>query len=431
MALTGALLLTSAPTASADYIRDKQWTLDAFSVDKVWDESQGQGVTVAVIDTGVSPTHPDLTGQVLPGKDVTGEGNAHEDEAGHGTGMASLIAGHGHGANNAAGVMGLAPKAKILPVRASRTGGNDWKERNWAEGIRYAVKQGASVINLSFGDDHAYEGSDAAKAIAFAQKHDVVVVAAAGNEGDARILDPAGLPGVVAVGAIDQSSKFWYKSNFGKGMTLVAPGENILSADPTRSGGYAEADGTSDATALVSATAALVRSKYPDLTAGQVINRLIKSTTFLDHEVKKVPDEEFGYGAIRPYRALTMDIPKGPKEGPLAQAPASASSKAGSASEGVDSGSNQAKRKTKSSSGTILVIAGIAGVLVIGGIVFAVIRSRGNRGSGGGPGGGAQGGGYPNQPAYPSAQQPYPGSPPGQGPQHPNPYAQHPPHQGQ
>ncbi|WP_229868525.1 type VII secretion-associated serine protease mycosin [Streptomyces chryseus] len=431
MALTGALLLTSAPTASADYIRDKQWTLDAFSVDKVWGESQGQGVTVAVIDTGVNPTHPDLTGQVLPGKDVTGGGNAHKDEAGHGTGMASLIAGHGHGANNAAGVMGLAPKAKILPVRASRTGGDDWKERNWAEGIRYAVKQGASVINLSFGDDHAYEGSDAAKAIAFAQERDVVVVAAAGNEGDARILDPAGLPGVVAVGAIDQSSKFWYKSNFGKGMTLVAPGENILSADPTRSGGYAEADGTSDATALVSATAALVRSKYPDLTAGQVINRLIKSTTFLDHDVKKVPDEEFGYGVIRPYRALTMDIPKGPKEGPLPQAPASTSSKAASGSEGGGGTTNQAKKKTKSSSGTILVIAGIAGVLVIGGIVFAVIRSRGNRGSGGGPGGGAQGGGYPNQPAYPSAQQPYPGSPHGQAPQHQNPYGQHPPHQGQ
>ncbi|MGW7054726.1 type VII secretion-associated serine protease mycosin [Streptomyces sp. NPDC054887] len=437
VALTGALLLTSAPAASADYIRDKQWTLDAFSVEKVWAESQGQGVTVAVVDTGVDATHPDLTGQVLPGKDVTGGGNAHKDEAGHGTGMASLIAGHGHGANNASGVMGLAPKAKILPVRAARTGDNDWKERSWAEGIRYAVKQGASVINLSFGDDHAYEGSDAAKAIAYAQERDVVVVASAGNEGDARILDPAGLPGVVAVGAIDQSSDFWYKSNFGKGMTLVAPGENILSADPTRSGGYAEADGTSDATAFVSATAALVRSKYPDLTAGQVINRLIKSTTFLDHEVKKVPDEEFGYGAIRPYRALTMDIPKGPKEGPLAQAPASTSSKAGKSSDGADGSSNQAKKKSKSSSNTILVIAGIVGVLVIGGIVFAVVRSRGNRGNGGpggpgGPGGGApHGGGYPNQPAYPTAQQPYPGSPPGHAPQHPNPYGQQSPYQGQ
>ncbi|GHA95212.1 hypothetical protein GCM10010346_17550 [Streptomyces chryseus] len=432
VALTGALLLTSAPAASADYIRDQQWTLDAFSVEKVWAESEGQGVTVAVVDTGVDPTHPDLTGQVLPGKDVTVGGNAHQDEAGHGTGMASLIAGHGHGEGRSAGVMGLAPKAKILPVRVMRASKDDVvDERRWAAGIRYAVDNGASVINLSFVDDHANPTTEAAKAIAYAQKRNVVVVAGVGNDGDARVMYPAALPGVVAVGALDRSSQFWDKSNFGKGITLTAPGEKILRADPSRSSGYAEADGTSDATALVSATAALVRSKYPDLTAGQVINRLIKSTTFLDHDVKKVPDEEFGYGVIRPYRALTMDIPKGPKEGPLPQAPASTSSKAASGSEGGSSTTNQAKKKTKSSSGTILVIAGIAGVLVIGGIVFAVIRSRGNRGSGGGPGGGAQGVGYPNQPAYPSAQQPYPGSPHGQAPQHQNPYGQHPPHQGQ
>ncbi|MGR8007912.1 type VII secretion-associated serine protease mycosin [Streptomyces hypolithicus] len=349
VALTGALLLTSAPTASADYVRDQQWTLDAFSVDKIWTESQGQGVTVAVVDTGVDPTHPDLTGQVLKGQDVTGDGDAHDDEAGHGTGMASLIAGHGHGANNSAGVMGLAPKAKILPVRVMRSGKNDVvDERRWAAGIRYAADNGASVINLSFVDDHANPNSEAANAIAYAQDRDVVVVAGAGNDGDARIMYPAGLPGVVAVGALDRSNDLWDNSNFGKGMTLTAPGEKILSADPTRSGGYAEADGTSDATALVSAAAALVRSKFPDLTAGQVIHRLTKSTTFLGHDVQNVPDDEFGYGAIRPYRALTMDIPKGSKQGPLGkvQQPSSASN-SGSASDGDNSSRPQAKRNPR------------------------------------------------------------------------------------
>ncbi|MBT2395194.1 type VII secretion-associated serine protease mycosin [Streptomyces sp. ISL-100] len=431
VALTGALLLTSAPVASADYIRDQQWTLGVFSSEKVWAESQGQGVTVAVVDTGVDASHPDVTGQVLAGKDFTGDEDPHSDEGGHGTGMASLIAGHGHGENNSAGVMGLAPKAKILPVRVMRTGKGDViDERRWAAGIRYAVDQGASVINLSFIDEHAYPGTDAAKAIAYAQERDVVVVAGAGNDGEAKVSTPAALPGVVAVGAVDRSLDFWDKSNFGKGMTLTAPGEKNLTADPTRSGGYAETAGTSDSTAFVSATAALVRSKYPDLTAGQVINRLIKSATLLKHDVKKVPDEEFGYGILRPYQALTMNIPKGPKEGPLAKAPSSTSSKAGSASESDDSTTSQAKKRKKTSSGGILVIAGIAAVVVIGGIVFALIRSRSNRGSGGPGGTYPQGMGYPNQPPYPAAQQPHTTAAPGQA-QTSSPYGQQPPPHGQ
>ncbi|WP_279637907.1 S8 family serine peptidase [Streptomyces albidochromogenes] len=409
-------------------MRDKQWPLRVYDAERVWATSQGAGVTVAVVDSGVDASHPDLAGQVLAGKDFSGD-DPHQDDDGHGTEMASLIAGRGHGANNAAGVMGLAPKSKILPVRADA--GEEMDSAAWPAGVRYAVDQGAKVINLSFNDDNAYPGSKGAKAIKYAQDHDVVVVSGAGNDGG-TVNYPAALPGVVAVTAIDESFKIWGDSNTGKGVTLAAPGVRILAAEPHLASGYGVADGTSHATAYVSAIAALVRSKFPDLTAGQVINRMVKSASFLENKVSEVPDRQYGYGIARPGSALTMDIPKGPKEGPLPQAPASTSSKAASGSEGGDSTTNQAKKKTKSSSGTILVIAGIVGVLVIGGIVFAVIRSRGNRGSGGGSGGGpSQEGGYPDQPAYPSAQQPYPGSPPGQAPQQPNPYAQHPPHQGQ
>ncbi|MEU0744218.1 type VII secretion-associated serine protease mycosin [Streptomyces sp. NPDC006134] len=438
VALTGALLLTTASTASADYVRDKQWVIDVMDFKKVWTESQGQGVTVAVVDTGVDGSHPDLTGQVLEGRDVTGDaGDPQDDTDGHGTGMASIIAGHGHGADNSAGVIGLAPKAKILPIKAADSVDDDFNGDQWAEGVRYAVDQGVGVINLSFADSFSSPGSKGAEAIEYALQHDVVVVSGTGNDGDADLEYPAKLPGVVAVGAVDESLKVWENSNFGSGVTLAAPGVNIARADTSQSSGYAEGTGVSDATAYVSATAALVRAKYPSLTAGQVINRLIKSATFLDHDVKKVPDDEYGYGIIRPYMALTMDIPKGPKEGPLAQAPSSTNS--GPATDGNDS-ADQAKEKKNSSSGSILLIAGIAAVVVVIAALFVVIRNRRNRGSGGpGSGGGTppHGTGYPPQP--PAGYQPYPHMTPGQGSsvhpgqssQNPNPYAQRPPHQGQ
>ncbi|WP_234341742.1 type VII secretion-associated serine protease mycosin [Streptomyces sp. NRRL S-646] len=415
-----------------------------YNAEKVWKTSQGAGVTVAVIDSGVDSSHPDLTGQVLPGKDFSGAGKPHEDTVGHGTGMASLIAGHGHGVNGSEGVMGLAPKAKILPVRVSGaersaddpTGGKI-DTAGWTAGVRYAVEHGASVINLSLDDSSAYPGSKAAKAIEYAQSHNVVVVAAAGNDGG-TVNYPAALPGVVAVSAVDKGLNPWSKSNTGK-VIVAAPGVEVAHADPTTKSGYTVGDGTSDSTAYVSAIVALLRSKYPDLTAGQIVNRLIKSASFLNNTGKKAPDSELGYGIARPGSALTMDIPKGSKEGPLAQALPSTSTESGAASAGNNS-TSQAKDKKHSSSGGILLIAGIAAAVVVIGIVFAVIRSRRNRGNGGpGNGGGMppHGAGYPPQP--PTGYQPYPNTPPNQGyptppgqsPQHPNPYAQQPPHQGQ
>ncbi|MFF4962153.1 S8 family serine peptidase [Streptomyces sp. NPDC001222] len=430
-ALTGVLLLTSTAPASADQVRNAQWPLTAYNAEKVWETSQGAGVTVAVVDSGVDASHPDLIGQVLPGKDFTGSGNPDEDNNGHGTGMASLIAGHGHGANGSAGVMGLAPRAKILPVRV-KMAKNKIDTEGWGAGVRYAVDHGASVINLSFDDSLAAPGSSAAKAIEYAQKHDAVVVASSGNDGG-TVNYPAGLPGVVAVSAVDKDLNFWSQSNTGN-VTVAAPGVETPQADPTSRSGYVVADGTSGSAAYVSAIVALLRSKYPDLTAGQIINRLIKSASFLNNQGKKVPDSELGYGIARPGSALTMNIPAGSEEGPLAQA-----SDSGGASRGSES-SNQASKKESSSSGGIFLIVGIVAVVVIAAVAFALIRSRrNNRGNGTGSGGGfpLQGTGYPPQPPagyqqYPSTapNQGYP-APPGQSPQHPNPYTQQPPRQGQ
>ncbi|MET9832318.1 type VII secretion-associated serine protease mycosin [Streptomyces sp. NPDC006385] len=423
VALTGALLLTTAPTASADYIRDRQWALTAFAAKDVWAESEGQGVTVAVVDSGVDASHPDLSGQVLEGKDFTGGGDAQKDIVGHGTKMASLIAGHGHGAGNASGVTGLAPKAKILPLRTLQTRDDRNLDETWGAAVRYAVDQGAKVINLSFGSDGGSKTTSAGReAIAYAQAHDVVVVAASGNEGSVAVSEPAALPGVVSVGAVDENANLWADSNTGKGLTLTAPGVEIVGANKTMSNGYGVSSGTSEATAFVSAAAALVRSKYPDLTAGQVINRLIKTATFAHHKGLKAPDEEYGYGIVRPYSALTMDIPAGPKKNPLGQL-SSSTSTSSEAAKGTDK-STQAKKK-KSSSGNLLILAGgVVAVVVIGAIAFAVLRSRRNGGNGGpGPGSGGS-----QHPPYPSAGQPY--APPGQTPQHPGPYSQQPPYQG-
>ncbi|GAA3819937.1 hypothetical protein GCM10022403_061710 [Streptomyces coacervatus] len=432
--MTGALLLASAPTASADYVRDQQWVLDVFAMKDTWAVTQGQGVTVAVVDSGVDGSHPDLTGQVLKGKDFTGGGNAQDDLAGHGTGMASIIAAHGHGAGNSSGMIGLAPKAKILPLRTYQKKNDKNPDEAWSAAVRYAVDQGAKVVNLSFGADGGKTSSVGRDAIAYAEAHDVVVVAAAGNTGSVAIEEPAALPGVVSVGAVDKEANRWSGSNSGKGLTLMAPGVEVLSADTTESPKYSLSNGTSDATAFVSATAALVRAKYPNLTAGQVVNRLIKSASFLGHNGLKAPDEDYGYGIIRPRQAVTMDIPAGPKTNPLGQLQSSTSTSTESSK--ATGTSTQAKKKD-ASSGSILVIAGgIAAIVVIGAIVLVVIRSR-RKGGNGGPG---SGGGASSQYAgYPPAQQPYPNSAPNQGhptapgqyPQHPNPYSQQPPHQGQ
>ncbi|MEU8986967.1 type VII secretion-associated serine protease mycosin [Streptomyces sp. NPDC048558] len=431
MALTGGLLLTSATTASADYVRDQQWVLDAFAAEDVWAVSQGEGVTVAVVDSGVDTSHPDLTGQVLEGKDFTGGGNAHEDLMGHGTAMASIIAAHGHGSGNASGMMGLAPKAKILPLRALQTEKDPMHDETWAAAVRYAVDQGAKVINMSFGNDGGKTLSDGRAAIAYAQAHDVVVVAGSGNDGSIAVDEPAVLPGVISVGAYDKKGNLWEGSNTGEGLDLVAPGAEILGADTNMSQQYALTNGTSDATAYVSATAALVRSKYPDLSAGQVINRLIKSATFAHHKGLKAPDEEYGYGIVRPYSALTMDIPTGPKENPLGHLTMSSPPPHDTAKE--------TDTATRASSRNILIVAGIAAVVIVGIVVWLVIRSRRGSGSGPGPGGGMAPHStvYPPQP--PAGYQYYPNGAPQHGyappasqtPPQPHPYTQQPPHQGQ
>ncbi|MFG2552378.1 type VII secretion-associated serine protease mycosin [Streptomyces sp. NPDC048581] len=426
-ALTGALILTAAPAASADQTRRDQWALDALQAESVWKVSKGKGVTVAVIDTGVNADHIDLKNSVLQGKDFAdGDENASpsasDEKPGHGTGIAAVIAGHGHGQGAADGVMGLAPESKILPIRD-----NVQTDYSFADEIRYAVDRGASVINIAgfVGED---DPADRA-AVAYALEHDVLIVAASGNDGRPNeIYFPGEYPGVLTVGGVDKSGEVWRKSNYGPEVLLTAPATRIVSASwPGNK--LSIADGTSDSTAFVSAAAALLRSKFPDLTAGQIANRLVKTAVLPDSaKGLSLPDEKYGYGSIRPLAALTEDIPAGSKYGPL-KAPASASASPSAAPSTGKSDADYAAETEKADQKQMLFFAllGVIALAVIGLIVLLIVkRSRRNKNNNGGPGGPA---GYPQygQQPFPPQQNPYQQ----QGaPQQPNPYQQQstPPH---
>jgi type VII secretion-associated serine protease mycosin len=390
-ALTGALLLGTAPTASADNIRDMQWALKAFHAKEIWQHTTGKGVVVAVVDTGVDGSQPDLKGQILPGKDATKTGgDPQQDLEGHGTAMASLIAGKGHGSGGSEGMKGLAPGVKIMPIRVEHHAGDSGF--SFAAGVRYAVDHGADVINISEGTSM---DSSEKESIEYAVTHNVVVVAASGNSGKRERNYPAAYPGVVSVGGMDLQGRFWTGSSWG-GNVLLAPAVKNVTVGTDSASGYQTATGTSNASAFVSASAALVRAAHPELTAGQVINRLIK-TAKIPAGVgsnPKLPDPKFGYGIVRPLRAVTYDIPAGPKAGPLAQPAEGKASSSAKANPPADQQSTPDNQSSSSSNTLIYVLIGL-GVLVVLVIVVVLIAKK-NKGGGNGPQG--PGGGVPPMP---------------------------------
>ncbi|MFF3269332.1 S8 family serine peptidase [Streptomyces chrestomyceticus] len=418
--LAGALVLGTAPAASADYIRDGQWALGAFGADDIRRHSTGENVIVAVIDSGVDAAHPDLKGNVLPGKSFARAGGRadHPTEDAHGTAMAAMIAGHGHGANGSAGIMGLAPDAKILPVMTDSTE-TAVTSSGFAEPLRYAVDQGAKVVNMSFGSGAI--DLDEKKAISYALAKDVLLVAATGNAGTSAPQYPAAAPGVLAVGAVAKDGQVWRNSNYGEHVRLLAPGQGIYSAG--LGGKYRQSDGTSDSAAYVSAAAALVRSKFPDLTAGQVANRLTKTAITPDGKSDiSTPSPKYGYGTVRPFRALTQDIPAGSKYGPL-KAPEVADAMGGG-NGGSDTGDGGVQKAAGSNGIGIppIVIIGVVLVLFVAALVVVIVVVRRKKNNGGPPPGGLGGpggfGGTGGHVGFPPPQQSGPYQ------QQPNPYGQ-------
>ena len=313
------VVTTTAGPAAAD--RAQTWPSDAwwytlFGLQKVWKISEGGGVTVAVLDTGVQADVGDLHGQVLRGHDVTGRTTdartdlPNEGDTGHGTFMAQLIAGTGGGA----GLVGVAPKAKILPV-AVCTGESDsanCSPDDIASGIRWAVNNGADIVNVSLElPTRCANTPQLQDAVTYAYRHDVLVVAGAGNNGGI-VGTPASCVGALAIGAVDANFRPWSAESHGPELAFVAPGLNI--PQPTLSGRWLSGTaGTSIATALVSGTFAVIKSKFPDDSARDLVTRALwtlHNGPAVEGFAKRI-NNKLGYGQPLPYYALTVNVKKG------------------------------------------------------------------------------------------------------------------------
>ncbi|MFI5932848.1 type VII secretion-associated serine protease mycosin [Actinoplanes sp. NPDC051494] len=360
--------------AYADEIRDQQWHLEYLKVAEAQKVSTGKGVTVAVIDSGVSD-HPDLSGSVLEGADFFEKGgDGRIDKSGHGTAVAGLIAAHG---KNGDGALGIAPEAKILPIRVlgakgsidNRSPDSEKLGKDVALALDYAVKHGAKVINVSLSVRQTGALTTALSAAAAA---DVVVVAAAGNRPrDFAIIAPAFSSDAMAVGAIGRSGSIADVTVTGAAMDISAPGEEmtVLGKD-----GRYESDirGTSLSSPIVAGAAALLRSKYPDMKATEVVERL--ESTAVDKGDPGV-DPVYGHGVI--------DIVAALKGGPGAGEPSSAPATSASTSDAATPSASAALPEVESSSSNAgLIVGGIALVVLLGGAgLFFALRSRSRPGS--------------------------------------------------
>jgi type VII secretion-associated serine protease mycosin len=312
IAAVAAAAITFPTAASADWVRNDQWQLRALDARTAWKLSTGTGVTVAVLDSGVDASHADLAGQVLPGADfVDGSTDGRVDPVGHGTTVAGLIAGRG---DDSAGVVGIAPNARILPVRVLDAKNRYDDAGSVAKAIRWAVDHGATVINLSLGGPA--RSTEVASALAYAARRDVVVVACTGNSvgtsAGHNVWYPAREPGVIAVAGTESTTRstrggggsgaLWAGSLTGPETVLTAPAVNLLGARP---GGYWRVQGTSFAAPLVAAAATLIRARYPQMSAANVVNRLISTARDLGPAGR---DNRFGYGEIDPVAALRAEV---------------------------------------------------------------------------------------------------------------------------
>ncbi|MFJ9845374.1 S8 family serine peptidase [Kitasatospora sp. NPDC101155] len=395
----------ATPAVAEDTIRQQQWHLDAMHAPEMWKVSKGQGITVAVIDGGFKLDHPDLEGQFLPGKDFSGSpGGVGSFGDGHGTGIASLIAGTGKGMGGT-GAQGLAPSVKILPLKINNGSVGPLLSSEFlgqiGQAINYAVDQGAKVINISQGMEAALPlPDDVAKLksiVAAARARGVLIVASVGNEAQKGnpVEYPGALPGIVGVGAVDRDVITTAESEQGPQVLLAAPGMDMIAActSPT---GYCKSHGTSDSSALVSAAAALVWSAHKEWTENQVLRVLINTAG--KPSDGSVRNNDVGYGAVRPRIALTDPGDPGPADvspvpvtnpSPSASPSASASSSAPTSSAptpvasptevAVGPPSSQPKAEASSGSGgsaVPIVGAVVAGLVLVAGVVFAVVRRR-------------------------------------------------------
>ncbi|MFH9828702.1 S8 family serine peptidase [Streptomyces bobili] len=362
--------------------------------EEMWKVSTGKGVKVAVIDSGVDSNTPSLRGQVLVDEvHKAAAYRATEDYQGHGTSMAELIAGTGSGG----GLQGLAPGAKIIPYRIAFPELKDEAERkkapNSAQAIRTAADSDAQIISMSYGAITDYPEEEAA--IKYAHSKGKLMFAGVGNDAqrENQIGYPAAYPYVVGVAASDEKGTVGKFSEFGNYVDLASPGLGVPAWCDETFRSYCTSKGTSQATAIASASAALIWSAHPDWTANQVLASLIE-TAGRDW-AKDDPSTYLGYGLIRPRKVLEDSNfnPGAAGTDPLARenargvtgvgtdnSPSPSASTSSQPPKNASGGQTSAAGSSSDSSDdntTMWVALGAAAaVLVIGGGAFAVVRSR-------------------------------------------------------
>jgi serine protease len=288
------------PTGS-DPSRSQQWALDKIHTAEAWQRSTGAGVKVAVIDSGVDATHPDLQGNVLSGFDaITDRAGSTTDRHGHGTHVAGTIAAV---TGNNVGVTAVAPDVKIIPIKVLSDSGSG-NMSDTAEGIIWAADNGAQVINMSLGSTTKVD--TVSNAISYARSKGVTVIAAVGNDREkgSPTSYPAADAGVIGVAATDAGDRIGHYSTAGNYVDVAAPGTNILSTYPN--GQYKTMMGTSMAAPHVAAVAALLKSYQPSLTPDQIEAALEKSAVDLGQPGF---DNDFGHGRIDAVAALNAVAP--------------------------------------------------------------------------------------------------------------------------
>lgn len=379
----GALGTASAATGPAD-----QWYLDVMGADEMWKVTTGQGITVAVVDTGVNPATPSLRGQVIKGLDATeAQGDETDDYDGHGTTMAEMIAGTGNGG----GLRGLAPGAKIMPMRISNTefqNENKVNAQDSADAIRAAADSEAKIINVSFASE--YSTAEERAAVEYAHGKGKLLFAGAGNnakEGN-KPQYPAAYPDAIGVASAGKDGTVGEFSQHGDNVDIAAPGNDVPVWCNRSFKGYCKRSGTSAATAIASASAALVWSANPDWTANQVLRALIDTAG--RSWAKGTRSNYLGHGLIRPAQIILdkkgdpgapdisplTNMKTGPQASPApSSAPASSQApKSDSAGEAAVAGSSKTSEKDDSNTG--LIIGGAVAVVVLAGGAFFFLRRR-------------------------------------------------------
>lgn len=280
-----------------DEVLRQQWGLRNILAEQAWDITTGGPIVVAVLDTGVDGSHPDLQGKVLPGHNVFSGGANAGDDNGHGTAVAGLIAAN---TDNRTGIAGLCWGCRILPVKVldANGGGND---ATVAAGIRWAADNGARVINMSLGG--AGESETLREAVEYAAAKGIVLVAASGNEREAGnpVSYPAAYSQVIAVGATGNADTITGFSNTGDYLDIAAPGVGLWTTLPD--GRYGPPNGTSFSSPYVAGAAALVLTQRPDLGWYDVACVLQASA---DDKGAPGKDPEYGWGRLNVLQAVQL-----------------------------------------------------------------------------------------------------------------------------